>query len=95
MYDRSSTLGRPKWLGGCTGHQRIGQSPGASPADSRPTICAMLQCLSGSTQEFQLPEVAGRAGHSVGVLLRVHARWLDDGQDLVNARIEAALQLGR
>jgi integrase len=41
------------------------------------------------------PEVAERAGHSVEVLLRVYAKCLDDGQDLANARIEAALQLGR
>ena len=41
------------------------------------------------------PEVAERAGHSVEVLLRVYAKCLDDGQDLVNTRIEAALQLGR
>lgn len=41
------------------------------------------------------PEVAERAGHSVEVLLRVYAKCLDGGQDLANARIEAALQLGR
>jgi integrase len=41
------------------------------------------------------PEVAERAGHSVEVLLRVYAKYLNDGQDLANARIEAALQLGR
>jgi hypothetical protein len=37
------------------------------------------------------PEIAERAGHSVEVLLRVYAKCLDDGQNLVNARIEAAL----
>lgn len=41
------------------------------------------------------PEVAERAGHSVEVLLRVYAKCLDEGQDLINTRIEAALQLGR
>src|SRR5260221_6161063 len=41
------------------------------------------------------PDVAERAGHSVEVLLRGNAKCLDDGQDLANARIEAALQLGR
>jgi len=41
------------------------------------------------------PEVAERAGHSVEVLLRVYAKCPDDGQDRVNTRIEAALQLGR
>ena len=41
------------------------------------------------------PEVAERAGHSVEVLLRVYAKCLDDGQDLINTRIEAALQIGQ
>jgi len=41
------------------------------------------------------PEVAERAGHSVEVLLRVYAKCLDEGQDLANARIEAALKIGR
>lgn len=41
------------------------------------------------------PEVAERAGHGVDVLLRVYAKCLDDGQNLANSRIEAALQLGR
>ena len=39
------------------------------------------------------PEVAERAGHSVEVLLRVYAKCLDEGQDLINTRIDAALQL--
>jgi len=39
--------------------------------------------------------MAARAGHSVEVLLRVYAKCLDDGQDLANDRIEAAVQLGR
>jgi hypothetical protein len=37
--------------------------------------------------------LAGVAGHSVEVLLRVYAKCLDEGQDLINTRIEAALQL--
>ena len=41
------------------------------------------------------PDVAERAGHSVEVLLRAYAKCLGDGQDLANARIEAALHLGR
>jgi hypothetical protein len=41
------------------------------------------------------PEVAERAGHSVEVLLPVYAKCLDESQDLANARIEAALQIGR
>jgi integrase len=38
------------------------------------------------------PEVAERAGHSVEVLLRVYAKCLDDGQDVANKRIDAALR---
>jgi hypothetical protein len=52
-----------------------------------------LLCLSGSMQEYQLPR--SPSAQSVEVLLRVYAKCLDDGQDLVNTRIEAALQLGR
>ncbi len=54
---------------------------------------------SGLTASATLPrlvtEVAEQAGHSVEVLLRVYAKCLDDGQALANARIEAALKLGR
>jgi integrase len=38
------------------------------------------------------PRVAERAGHSVEVLLRVYAKCLDDGEDLANTRIDAALR---
>ena len=37
-------------------------------------------------------EVAGRAGHSVEVLLRVYAKCLDDGEAIANKRIDAALR---
>jgi integrase len=37
-------------------------------------------------------EVAERAGHSVEVLLRVYAKCLDDGEDIANTRIDAALR---
>lgn len=37
-------------------------------------------------------DVAERAGHSVEVLLRVYAKCLDDGEDLANNRIDAALR---
>jgi integrase len=40
------------------------------------------------------PEVAERAGHSVEVLLRVYAKCLDDGEQLANNRIQAALSDG-
>jgi hypothetical protein len=32
------------------------------------------------------------AGHSVEVLLRVYAKCLDDGEDIANTRIDAALK---
>lgn len=35
-------------------------------------------------------EVAERAGHSVEILLRVHAKCLDDGEDTANQRIDTA-----
>lgn len=38
------------------------------------------------------PRVAARAGHSVEVLLRVYAKCLDDGENIANARIDAALR---
>jgi integrase len=38
------------------------------------------------------PRVAERAGHSVDVLLRVYAKCLDDGEDIANTRIDAALR---
>ena len=38
------------------------------------------------------PRVAERAGHSVEVLLRVYAKCLDDGEDIANTRIDAALK---
>ena len=37
-------------------------------------------------------DVAERAGHSVEVLLRVYAKCLDDGEDIANIRIDAALR---
>ncbi len=37
-------------------------------------------------------DVAERAGHSVEVLLRVYAKCLDDGEDIANTRIDAALR---
>ncbi len=39
------------------------------------------------------PRVAERAGHSVEVLLRVYAKCLDDGKDIANTRIAAALRM--
>ncbi|QFY05772.1 hypothetical protein GBF35_02990 [Nonomuraea phyllanthi] len=37
------------------------------------------------------PEVAGRAGHSVDVLLRVYAKCIDGHQEIANRRIADAL----
>ncbi len=41
------------------------------------------------------PEVARRAGHGVGVLLRVYAGCIDGEERLVNTRIEDALRASR
>ncbi len=41
------------------------------------------------------PEVARRAGHGVGVLLRVYAGCIDGEEETVNVRIEAALKASR
>jgi integrase len=38
------------------------------------------------------PRVAERAGHSVKVLLRVYAKCLDNGEDIANTRIDAAVK---
>ncbi|MGV9324311.1 hypothetical protein [Streptosporangium sandarakinum] len=37
------------------------------------------------------PDVAERAGHSIDVLLRVHAKCLDGHKDVSNKRIDDAL----
>jgi hypothetical protein len=38
------------------------------------------------------PRVAEPAGHSVEVLLRAYAKCLNDGEDIANTRIDAALR---
>ena len=43
-------------------------------------------------QPVPLPRVTKRAGHDVEVLLRVYAKYLDDGDDIANTRIDAALR---
>gem|GEM_PF-3479187 len=47
---------------------------------------------SGLSAGVPPPRVAERAGHSVEVLLRVYAKCLDDGDDIANTRIDAALR---
>jgi hypothetical protein len=54
----------------------------------------MRPYLCGSMRESRRPRSLS-AGHSVEVLLRVYAKWLDEGEDLANTRIEAALRDGR
>jgi hypothetical protein len=39
--------------------------------------------------------VARRAGHSVTVLLRVYAKFINDSDDAINAKISARLREGR
>jgi hypothetical protein len=39
--------------------------------------------------------VARRAGHSVAVLLRVYAKFINDSDDTINAKIAARLREGR
>jgi hypothetical protein len=41
------------------------------------------------------PEVARRAGHGVGVLLKVYAGCIDGEENTVNTRIEEALKASR
>jgi integrase len=67
----------------------------ASPLAARPYDLRRAAVSLWLNAGVAAPEVAERAGHSVEVLLRVYDKCLDDGQDLVNTRIEAALQLGR
>jgi integrase len=67
----------------------------ASPLASRPYDLRHAAVSLWLNAGVPAPDVAERAGHSVEVLLRVYAKCLDEGQDLANARIEAALHLGR
>jgi len=62
----------------------------ASPLAGRPYDLRHAAVSLWLSAGVPTPEVAERAGHSVEVL-RVCAKCLDDGQALVNARIEAAL----
>ncbi len=61
--------------------------PGRTPYDLRHAAVSLW--LSAGVPP---PRVAERAGHSVEVLLRVDAKCLDDGDDIANTRIDAALR---
>jgi hypothetical protein len=94
----SSDRGHPRRL---HRHQRrLGRGPESCPdpcpgclkpgrASLRPPPCG---CLARAKRGGAPPRVAERAGHSVEVLLRVYARCLDDGDDIANTRIDAALR---
>ena len=61
--------------------------PGRTPLRPAPRGCIAVAERGGPP-----PRVAERAGHSVEVLLRVDAKCLDDGDDIANTRIDAALR---
>ena len=64
----------------------------SSPLAKRPydlRHAAVSTWLSGGVDPLA---VAYRAGHSVAVLFRVYAKYVDNGVDAANARIEAALR---
>jgi integrase len=64
----------------------------ASPLAGRPYDLRHAAVSLWLTAGVPPPRVAERAGHSVEVLLRVYAKCLDDGDDIANTRIDAALR---
>ena len=64
----------------------------ASPLASRPYDLRHAAVSLWLTAGVPPPRVAEWAGHSVEVLLRVYAKCLDDGDDIANTRIDAALR---
>ena len=64
----------------------------ASPLAGRPYDLRHAAVSLWLTAGVPAPRVAERAGHSVEVLLRVYAKCLDDGEDIANTRIDAALR---
>jgi len=72
---------------------RIRASPGITDIMTRTGLSvAVYPVLMCSATGVPPPRVAERAGHSVEVLLRVYAKCLDDGEDIANTRIDAALR---
>jgi integrase len=63
-----------------------------SPLAGRPYDLRHAAVSLWLTAGVPAPRVAERAGHSVEVLLRVYAKCLDDGDDIANTRIDAALR---
>jgi integrase len=66
----------------------------ASPLAARPYDLRHAAVSLWLNAGVPAPEVAERAGHSVEVLLRVYAKCLDEGEDIANKRIGAALRDG-
>lgn len=71
----------------------IGLSPNqhASPLASRPYDLRHAGVSLWLNAGVPAPEVAERAGHSVDVLLKVYAKCIDGQADVVNKRIDDAL----
>jgi hypothetical protein len=67
----------------------------ASPLPGRPYDLRHAAVSLWLAAGVPAPRVAERAGHSVEVLLRVYAKCLDDGEDIANTRIDAALRDGQ
>jgi hypothetical protein len=67
----------------------------ASPLGKRPydlRVAALSAWLSAGADP---QTVARRAGHSVAVLLRVYAKFINNSDDTINAKIAARLREGR
>lgn len=88
-YDGYGTVWRRARAAALTPHQV--RSPLAGrPYDLR--HAAVTLWLNGGVP---VPEVARRAGHGVAVLLKVYAGCIDGEEDLINARIDKALEASR
>jgi hypothetical protein len=74
------------------GYQRRGLTPAqvVSPLAGRPYDLRHAAVSLWLNAGVPATQVAERAGHSVEVLLRVYAKWLDGGDKVANMRIDAA-----
>jgi integrase len=63
----------------------------ASPLAGRPYDLRHAAVSLWLNAGVHAPEAAERAGHSVEVMLRVYAKCIDGQRDIVNQRIEDAL----
>ncbi|MGW4476444.1 hypothetical protein ACWENQ_42865 [Nonomuraea sp. NPDC004354] len=66
---------------------QVASSLGARPYDLRHAAVSLWL-----NAGVPAPEVAKRAGHSVDVLLRVYAKYIDGQQDHINGKINDALE---